>query len=336
MNPPYSFSKILIIQTAFIGDVILATGILEKLASYYPQAQLDFLVRKGNEGLLIGHPKIHKLLVWDKKKNKVRNLFRLIGEVREGEYDLVVNLQRFFASGLITTLSKGKITVGYDKNPMSAFFSFKGKHSIGDKDIHEVNRNQQLLERFTDAVTVKPKLYPSIGDLQKTLVYKTESYICIAPASVWFTKQYPEEKWVELILALPKTQKIYLLGSPQDKELCTRINDKTKGRSVEDLSGKLSLLESAALIKDAAMNYVNDSAPMHIASAMNAPVCAVYCSTVPEFGFGPLSDKSFVVETSTSLSCRPCGLHGYRTCPEGHFKCALDINVTQLLKVLPK
>jgi heptosyltransferase-2 len=84
------------------------------------------------------------------------------------------------------------------------------------------------------------------------------------------------------------------------------------------------------------MNYVNDSAPMHLASAMNAPTCAVYCSTVPAFGFGPLSEKSFIVEIDYPLYCRPCGLHGYNACPEKHFKCAYDIEVKRLADILNK
>ena len=75
------------------------------------------------------------------------------------------------------------------------------------------------------------------------------------------------------------------------------------------------------------MNYVNDSAPLHIASAMNAPVTAVFCSTVPSFGFGPLRENGRVVETPEDLDCRPCGLHGHRECPKGHFRCALGIEV---------
>jgi heptosyltransferase-2 len=86
----------------------------------------------------------------------------------------------------------------------------------------------------------------------------------------------------------------------------------------------------------ASMNYVNDSAPMHFASAMNAPVTAIYCSTVPEFGFGPLSDIRHIVEIDHPLYCRPCGLHGYAACPEGHFKCALEIKQDQLIKTLPQ
>lgn len=79
------------------------------------------------------------------------------------------------------------------------------------------------------------------------------------------------------------------------------------------------------------MNYVNDSAPLHIASAMNAPITAVFCSTVPAFGFGPLSDHSKIIETKLMLDCRPCGLHGFKSCPKGHFKCALSIEAKDLL-----
>ncbi|MEO7530917.1 MAG: glycosyltransferase family 9 protein, partial [Sediminibacterium sp.] len=87
--------------------------------------------------------------------------------------------------------------------------------------------------------------------------------------------------------------------------------------------------------KDALMNYVNDSAPMHFASSVNAPVAAVYCSTIPAFGFGPLSDTSHIIEVSQPLSCRPCGLHGKKACPLQHFHCARWITNEQLLAVLP-
>jgi heptosyltransferase-2 len=84
-------------------------------------------------------------------------------------------------------------------------------------------------------------------------------------------------------------------------------------------------------MKKALMNYVNDSAPMHLASAVNAPVTAVYCSTVPAFGFGPLSDNSTIIEAFPEPECRPCGLHGLRQCPLGHFNCAETIKTEQLL-----
>src|SRR5690606_18059010 len=97
-----------------------------------------------------------------------------------------------------------------------------------------------------------------------------------------------------------------------------------------NLSGELSIMQSAALMSGAAMNYTNDSGPMHFASAMDAPVTAVYCSTHPCFGFGPLSGNCRVVQVE-DLYCKPCGLHGYPACPQGHFRCAHDININELL-----
>ena len=125
--------------------------------------------------------------------------------------------------------------------------------------------------------------------------------------------------------------KVYLIGGVEDIEFCNEIIDSSKHPETSNLSGKLSLLQTAVLMKDARMNYVNDSAPLHIASAMDAPVTAVFCSTVPEFGFGPLSNNSKVVQTIEDLDCRPCGLHGYSKCPKGHFKCANSIQIDQLI-----
>ena len=101
-----------------------------------------------------------------------------------------------------------------------------------------------------------------------------------------------------------------------------------------NLSGKLSLLASAALMRGAVLNYVNDSAPLHLCSAVDAPMCAIFCSTVPAFGFGPLSTFARVVEHPGPLACRPCGLHGHARCPLGHFRCARAIETEQLLAVL--
>jgi heptosyltransferase-2 len=177
-------------------------------------------------------------------------------------------------------------------------------------------------------------LYPEPKDFEAVSRYKSSPYVCVAPASLWNTKQFPAEKWIELIQGLPSDLIVYLLGSPIDSALCKRIQKESSRANVIDLSGSLSLLQSAALIKDAKMNYVNDSAPMHIASAMNAPVTAIFCSTVPEFGFGPLSDRSVIIQTEIDLPCRPCGIHGFNICPEKHFKCAQTILIKSLLNTL--
>ncbi|MGC4022347.1 MAG: glycosyltransferase family 9 protein [Cyclobacteriaceae bacterium] len=327
------FQSILIIQTAFIGDVILATGLIEKLHQHYPEAKIDFLLRKGNEGLLANHPLLRSVLIWDKKQSKISNLLKIISQVRANRYDCLINVHRFASSGFITGFSNAKIKIGFDKNPLSFFFNKKIRHEIGSK--HEVQRNHQLIEELTDSQFAKPKLYPSAADFEKVNSYKKGKYICIAPTSVWFTKQLPAEKWIDFLRSIKnRFTAIYLLGAPSDNHICESIRLAAGSNEIQNLSGKLSFLESAALMKDAEMNLVNDSAPMHMASAINAPVTAVYCSTVPSFGFGPLSDKSFVVETKEKLDCRPCGLHGYKDCPQGHFKCAYTILNEQMAGVL--
>ena len=328
--------KFLIIQTAFIGDVVLATCLIEKLQMHFPDSQIDFLVRKGNESLLTGHPYLDEVLVWDKKKNKIRNLWKILFHIRKEKYDKVINLQRFAATGLLTAFSGAKEKIGFDKNPFSWLFTKKVKHVVSDGTAtrHETERDLELIRDFTDDSVIRPRLYPSQKDYYIVQVYKQKNYITISPASVWFTKQYPEDKWISVINKIPSSCHIYLLGASSDSRLCEEIRQSSSHMSVINLCGQLSFLQSAALMKDAVMNYVNDSAPMHFASAMNAPVAAVYCSTVPEFGFGPLSDKKFIIEIQEPLYCRPCGLHGYKACPEGHFRCAKEIKDEQLLSCL--
>jgi ADP-heptose:LPS heptosyltransferase len=124
---------------------------------------------------------------------------------------------------------------------------------------------------------------------------------------------------------------VFLLGSKADTGLCDEIISQAGHPGAVNLAGQLSYLDSASLMKQAKMNFTNDSAPMHLASSVNAPVTVIYCSTIPGFGFGPLSEDSAVAETDEALSCRPCGLHGLKACPEKHFRCALTIPVNKLM-----
>jgi heptosyltransferase-2 len=292
--------------------------------------------------------------VWDKRSAKNKALFTLIGDLRRNEYDHIINCQRFLSTGLMTVLARGREKIGYDKNPLSVLFTRTVKHVIGDPSTplrvtpHEVDRLNALIEHLTDGTRPLPRLYPTAEDRAKveaiirshrlastaphehmgTWAHGHMPYVCIAPASVWFTKQWPEHKWIELVKTLPREHQVFIIGAPGDTALAQRIIA-ASGRGV-DLTKDLRLLESAALMEGASMNYVNDSAPLHIATAMNAPVTAIFCSTVPAFGFGPLRANGRVVETPEKLDCRPCGLHGHRACPKGHFRCAEGISAGQV------
>lgn len=161
--------KILVIQTAFIGDAVLATAIVEKLHAFYPDAKIDFLLRKGNEALFRDHPFLNEVLVWVKTENKFRNLLKILSRIRKKKYDVVVNVQRFAATGFLTAFSAAKMKIGFDKNPLSFLFTKRIKHIIssGSQPLHEIDRNQMLIEELTDAVTSKPRLYPSEKDFAK-------------------------------------------------------------------------------------------------------------------------------------------------------------------------
>ncbi len=323
--------KTLIIQTAFIGDVVLATPLIEKLKKKFPDSLIDFLLRKGNESILKGHPKLNKILIFDKKKGKYRNLFNLIKTIRLESYDYVINVQRFFTTGLITAFSGASVCIGFDKNPLSFLFSHRIGHLISDSNgLHEVQRNLLLIKELVGDGFQRPVLYPSENDFK--VVPTSYEYVCIAPSSVWFTKQFPLLKWCELINSIPKRYTIHLIGSPEDVALCEQIQQLTDPSRVKVYAGQLTILQSVAMIKQAKMTFTNDSAPMHFASAVNAPVTAIYCSTLPSFGFGPLSDDAHTVETDEKLPCRPCGLHGKKECPQQHFKCS-DINVDKILAI---
>ena len=329
-NPP----RFLIIQTAFIGDVILTTALIEQLRAALPDVLLDVLVRRGNEPLLAGHPFLNEVLTWNKKGGilaKYRDLWRILTLVRIRQYDVILNAQRFGATGLLTALSKAKRTIGFAKNPLSRFFTHRVDHRYAP-DIHEVDRNAELLRPLgIYGPRIGPKLYPSPADYAAARSYQGKPYVCMAPTTVWFTKQYPAERWAELIRALSANLTVYLLGAPTDSPLCETIRSLSgrEGRVV-NLTGSINLMRSAALHEGAVMNYVNDSAALHLCSAMNAPTTAVFCSTAPEFGFGPLSNGSRVVQTPEPLECRPCGIHGRATCPLGHFRCAWGIQVADL------
>jgi heptosyltransferase-2 len=328
--------KILVIQTAFIGDAVLATGLLEKLHECYPGAETDILVRKGNESLFASHPFLHAVLIWDKKGSKYRNLWKILKQIRSRKYDLLVNVQRFAATGIVTAFSGAKHTIGFDKNPFSFLFTEAIRHVVSEdgKIVHETDRNHELIRSLTGDTPAKPRLYPGDADTKRVAPFQNTPYICIAPASVWFTKQFPADQWTQFINALPQHISIYLLGGAGDHQVCEGIKTAATHPLVTNLAGELNFLASAALQQKAVMNYVNDSAPMHFASAVNAPVTAVYCSTIPAFGFGPLSDNSHIVEIQEPLACRPCGLHGRKVCPLGHFNCAKKILTSQLLNSL--
>jgi len=320
--------KILIIQTSFPGDVILATALPESLRRCFPDAELHFLVRKGNESLLQGHPFLHKVWIWDKKR-KWGSALELIRAFRRERFGCVVNVQRFFMTGLMTVLSGAPDRRGFDKNPLSFMYTKKVPH-VFREGLHEVQRNQLLIADICGEEAARPRLYPHGMTLPAE-----KPYVVLAPASVWFTKQWPEAYWSELADAISPELDVVLSGGPADRELCERIEKATK-RPLVNTCGKYSLLQSAGIIQGAKAIVCNDSAPAHLATAVDTPTVQIYCSTDTRFGFSALASRHIILETPEPLSCRPCTTHGREACPLGHFLCGRNITPAYAAKALAR
>lgn len=334
---------ILIIQTAFIGDTILASQFARAVKMEFPKTKVHFFLRKGNEGVIQGLNSVDKVWIWDKKGGKILNLIKLIWELRNIKFDSVFNLHRHFNSGLITALMKSRQKVGFKQNPLSFFYTHRIDHKIphmeGKVVWHEVQRNLQLIRAVkppmlisSNAKNYRPDLPLTQKNFDKVAPYITPPYFVVAPASVWFTKAWSQHKYRELTEELVKLGKVYFIGAPSDKALCDEIAKDLP--NTENLCGELNLLDSAALMKTAKRVFVNDSAPLHLASSVNAKTTAIFCSTVPAFGYTPLAEDSVVVDVGNKLDCRPCGLHGYEKCPLGHFKCSEDIEIRTVLATI--
>ncbi len=320
----WNWKRILIIQTAFIGDVVLSLPLLQVLRKKFPSAKIDFMLIPKTAELLKNHPDVNDVIIFDKKgKDKgLKGMIKMIRLISRGNYDVAFILQRHFRSAVIPLLAGVKVRVGFDKSA----FKFLYSHVVEYRQIHEIERNLSLLEPFGIKIETKeiPNLYPSEDEknyIDRLISNVNSKIVCIAPGSVWATKRWLKERFAELTKLLVKGGfVVVLIGGKEDFKLCEEIKNMCSSENVFNFCGMLSLLQSAELIRRSMLLVSNDSAPMHIAVAMRTPVVAIFGSTVPEFGFYPYGERDKIVQVE-NLYCRPCGIHGRKECPEKHFNC---------------
>lgn len=326
MNRP---RKILILQTAFLGDAILMTALLEQIHAEDPEAQVQVLVRKGFEGLIRTYPGQHLVQVWAyDKTNKWASWWKLRREFSKQGFDEVLVLQRFTGMALLALSIGAKKVRGFKESPFSCLFDHRIGHQMGDGR-HEIDRNAALLGKELP-VRCFPSLNPPKSSLPFDLTEK--SFVILSPGSVWETKRLPIAQWVAFLKALPAEEKVLLMGSPNEAHLADEIlaQGPYAARVLNGVAA-YDLVQSLGIYAQAKWVICQDSAPLHLASALKLPSLSVFCSTVPAFGFGPLQAPFRIVENQQALPCRPCGLHGKKACPLGHFDCAKGISLEQLL-----
>ena len=333
-RPPDEPEKksVLIIQTAFLGDVVLATPMAEAIKKSHPEWDVDFLVTPHSANLLENNPNISRVLTYDKNNSEsgVKGFLNIITEIEAGAYDIALIPHRSVRSAALVKFSGIPHRVGFDKSAGSFLFTEIVKY---DNEAHEVERNLKLVELLNISVSkVNPRLYPSSNDLKKSEMilksdakFKNKPIIAIAPGSIWPTKRWPIDRYIELAKMLVKDGfGVVVLGGEKDKSLFEKISIE----GVEILAGNTTLLESAALLKNCEALVTNDSAPLHFAVAVETPVVAIFGATAPKFGFYPYNNDDIVIERD--LPCRPCAIHGGMKCPIGTFECMLDIDAKEV------
>jgi heptosyltransferase-2 len=331
--------RILIIQTAFIGDVILTTPLIKNLRKILPDSFISFLLIPETKNVLENNPHLNEILVYDKRKNRgVGGLLQIVRSIKERQFGLAIIPHRSLRSALLAYLSRIPERIGFDRSAGSFLFTDKVVYRT---NVHEVDRNLSLLSNFAPDLTDRsPELFPSSQDFSHVRTLLSDSGITqgdkivgVAPGSVWATKRWLPERFAEVgdLLLRQTGAKVVFFGSEEDSALCERIADSMTGRPAM-MAGKFSVLQSAAAVSLSRVILSNDSAPVHMASAMKIPVVAVFGSTIPEFGFAPYEVGHVIIQKE--MKCRPCGIHGKRKCPEKHFRCMREIGAEEVFEAI--
>ncbi|MCX6121991.1 MAG: lipopolysaccharide heptosyltransferase II [Ignavibacteriales bacterium] len=343
-----SFNKILVIQTAFIGDAILTLPLLQALKLNYPQSSIDVIVVPRAAEIFAHHPAISKIIQYDKRGSDkgLKGLWRLRTKLSAHHYDLIIVPHRSLRSALLTWLLKPTLSVGFDRSAGPWLFKKRVRYNPSD---HEIERNLSLLSplKLPPHEAELPRLYPSNQDAQiidslmnDNGLNRYTNIVAIAPGTIWNTKRWPAERFASLCKQIASENvALVLVGGSEDEVLSKEIIEIAQAAHVFSVAGKLSLLQSAELIRRCNVLISNDSAPMHIAVAVGTPVVAIFGATVPEFGFAPRGPRDVVIETK-GLQCRPCSSHGGNMCPIKTFECMLSITpevvVSKVRKFLQK
>jgi heptosyltransferase-2 len=312
----------LVIQTSFLGDVILTTPLIAELAKRGP---VDVLVTPQGASVLANNPSIRNTIRYDKRGTygAALGLWQTIKSIRlQRPYDSAYLAQGSFRSGMLAVLTGAKERIGFASSTGRVLYS---KQLPYRPDHHHARRLWSLsMAECADPPSIeqiRPRLYPSDADrrgvdLLLRHVAGDGSFVALAPGRR-LADDFP----------------IAVVGSSADGEIAKHISDALPKGSVIDGTRGLSLLASAELIGRAQAIVTNDSAPQHLASAMGTPTLTIFGPTVPEFGFGPLAERR-ATAGHDALSCRPCHRHGPPRCPLGHWRCMRELTTEHIASLL--
>ncbi len=342
----------LVVQTSFLGDVVLTTPLITELAARGP---VDVVVTPGGASVLANNPSIREIVVYDKRRDlhgvtglwrtarRLKRQFRPAARVPSTEGEPVAYLaQGSVRSAMLAVLAGFRVRVGFETSAGRTLYTRRVPYH---DDQHHVERLWHLAasDGATDAVPtarrLQPLLFPSDHDVEtvNTLLARAghtgEPLIALAPGSAWATKRWPYYAALATAVERSGAGRVVLIGGPADAAVSAAVAAALPPRRAIDGTGKLSPLASAELIHRARVLVTNDSAPQHFASAVGTPTVTIFGPTVPTFGFGPRAPRHATAGVD-ALPCRPCDRHGPRRCPLGHWRCMQDLTVAHVERVL--
>ncbi len=319
----------LVIQTAFLGDVVLTTPLLGALAARH--GPVDVVTTPAAATLLEHHPAVRQLIKYDKRGGDrgFGGLRQLAKRLRASDYRYAYLPHRSWRSATLSLLAGIPERIGFADSPAALTYTRRIPRA---RTGHEVERLLALAEPSAGpSPSVELALTPAdyaAADAWLAARGIASGFVAIAPGSIWGTKRWPYYGELARTLAEP----IVVLGGPDDAALAGEVAAAAGARG-HNAAGALPLRTAAAVIRRAAVLVTNDSAPLHLATAVGTPIVALFGPTVPAFGFGPRGASDVVLEVG-GLDCRPCSPHGPQTCPRGHHRCMRDLPVTTVAEAV--
>ncbi|MFQ5849135.1 MAG: lipopolysaccharide heptosyltransferase II [Candidatus Binatia bacterium] len=332
------------VQTSYLGDVVLTTPLLSEIRRRFPEAELAILCTPRAKNLLKGNPDVDEIVTDDKNRDGkgIRGLWRKAKELRGRGYTMALSPHKSLRSALLLFLARVPRRIGFRQSAGSFLYHCRVNR---DTKAHDVERNLSILKVFgvdpgecrrdlrvevdsstQEAVT---RIFRSLG------IERKDGWLIFGlnPGSVWPTKRWSAEGYAELMARLKKRYRCELLlfGGFEDREIVNKIQE-LSGNVAVNLVGKISLQELACALDWCDVFITNDSGPMHIAVARRIPVVAVFCATTPSLGFYPYSSRAVVV--GKELSCRPCSSHGGQRCPLGTEDCIRWVGPEDVLRAV--
>ena len=317
----------LLIQTAFLGDVVLTTPLLSALAAR--QGPVDVVTTPIAAPLLETHPAVRRVIPYDKRGNDrgwggLRAMARRLAGER---YERAYLPHRSIRSAALAFLARIPARIGFSGSGSFLYTEVRRKPAEG----HESDRLLALADVRSEAYP--PQLLPTPEDrrvvaelLSGAAIGPSDQIVALAPGSIWGSKRWPYYPELAARLGERAGVAVVVVGGEDDVALGDQIVSaiRPSGRRAVNACGRLTLRQSAALIGRASALVTNDSAPLHLATAMNTPVVALFGPTLTEFGFGPLRAGDVALGMD-GLPCRPCSSHGPSSCPLGHHRCMRDL-----------